>query len=562
MPDRKLTVILQGKDNLSKALKTNSAALKDFAKKTAQVTAVLGAAAIAFGAVAVKAASKFEKSMANVSTLVDTTTESMEDMKKEVLDMGGRVGVPLEDLTESLFGVRSAGIDAADAMTVLEESARLGVAGLGSTSEATDILTSAMNSFGFAGEDAKEAADILFKTTKAGKTTISELAQSFGMVAGVAKANGVEFKELQAATAALTTTGLKARVAQTQLRAAILAIAAPTSEMSKALKELGFESGKSAIEQDGLVGVMQKLNEATDGDTEALKKMFGSVEALGAAIALTGEQNEAFISTMVSMNNGVIEVDKAFQKQNATFDQQSQILSNELNVIMIKLGSEILPLVTEAVITMSKWINDNEEKIKTWIDHLTTAILWIKDVALAVFAALGWAFDVVSDSIAFTLTMWRRFFEFVEVGIKKLDDFVRPILDGISGAIGKVSDALSFVGSTAKGAFEGAKSFVSDVGAGIGGAVGFAKGGIVSQNQVVRVAEGNKPEAIVPLSGGRSIPVEIKQAAANMGGGSRTINVNFGNVEIRNREDFDELENRIMKGIARVIDLDNLGVAT
>lgn len=132
-------------------------------------------------------------------------------------------------------------MSAGDAMMVLEKSAELATAGLGQTTEAVDLSTSAINAFGLKGKRAEKAFETIFLTVKSGKTTVAELAQSFGMVAGTAATAGIEFDELMAATAALTTTGLKASVAQTQLRSATLSIIAPTTDMTKALKELNIE---------------------------------------------------------------------------------------------------------------------------------------------------------------------------------------------------------------------------------------------------------------------------------------------------------------------------------
>ena len=76
---------------------------------------LIGAAAM--GAIIVSPimmAANFSSEMANVSTLIDTTVESMDAMKSTVLDIAGRTPVKLSDLTAALYQVRSAGISAAD----------------------------------------------------------------------------------------------------------------------------------------------------------------------------------------------------------------------------------------------------------------------------------------------------------------------------------------------------------------------------------------------------------------------------------------------------------------
>ena len=106
-------------------------------------------------------------------------------------------------------------------MGVLEGAARLGVAGLGSTKEATDLVTSSINAFNLKGKEQAGIYDVIFKAVAHGKTTITQLAQGYGAVAGIVHNLGIDAKELFASTAALTTTGLPASQAYTQLKAAL-----------------------------------------------------------------------------------------------------------------------------------------------------------------------------------------------------------------------------------------------------------------------------------------------------------------------------------------------------
>jgi len=296
--DVKIQAVISAKDNASKVFKSFSEKHSGLVRGIKIGAAAAGAAVIGVGVASVKMASDFSKSMANVSTLVDTGTEDMDKMKKSVLEISKRTPVALDDLTSALYDVRSAGIAAEDAMMVLEKSAQLGVAGLGTTAEAVDIATSAINSFNLSGEEATKVFDIIQLTVKSGKTNINELSTAFGNVAGTAASAGIRVDEMMAATAALTTTGLKASVAQTQLRSAIIALQAPTETMADLISKAGFESGETMLKEIGLVESMEKVTEASGGSAEAMRKAFGSVEALGAAVSLTGNQSEAFSKIM------------------------------------------------------------------------------------------------------------------------------------------------------------------------------------------------------------------------------------------------------------------------
>jgi TP901 family phage tail tape measure protein len=162
--------------------------------------------------------------MSNVATLIDTNVESMDKMGGEILKMASVLPAPIEELTASLYDIRSAGVSADNAMKVLEASGRLAASGLATTSESTNMMTSAINAFKNEGLEAAEISDILFKTVKFGKTNISQLAQAFGATAPIVQSAGVRLADFSAATAALTTVGTPAAQAQNQIRASIIAL--------------------------------------------------------------------------------------------------------------------------------------------------------------------------------------------------------------------------------------------------------------------------------------------------------------------------------------------------
>jgi len=385
-----LTAVIKAKDEASKTFNSVGKSSSNLMGNLTKLGIAAGVAGVAIAASSVKMAADFDKSMSNVSTLIDTTKESMEDMSNQVLEMSRRIPVEISDLSTALYDVRSAGISASDAMMVLEKSAMLGVAGLGTTQEAVNLATSAINSFGLEGDEATKAFDTIMLTVKSGKTNISELAQSFGMVSGVANTAGVSFDELMAATAALTTSGLKSSVAQTQLRAAILAIQAPTKDMAELVSDLGYKSGEAMIKELGLVGSMKNIDTAADGNVEQLKKAYGSVEALGAGLSLTGEQGGIFKETLKEMEDGEGALDEAFKKQNTTAAAQYQLLKNNLNVEMIKLGNKILPMI----------IDKMPELIK-FVEGASIVFLGLVDGILAVADAVGETFGLIEDFALF-----------------------------------------------------------------------------------------------------------------------------------------------------------------
>jgi TP901 family phage tail tape measure protein len=358
----------------------------------------------AIGPASVRAFGDFQASMANISTLVDTSVESMEEMSSAVLSISREAPVALSDLTAALYDIRSAGIDSSDAISVLENSSRLAVSGLGSVKEATDLVTSSINAFNLTGEEQVVLYDNIFKTVQAGKTTISQLAQGFGAVAGTVANAGIKLDEYLASVAALTTTGLPAAQAHTQIRAAIAGLTRDSELASEVFTKLGSENFADLIQQSGgMVRAFERITEALGGNDANMIKLFGSIEAYNAVVGLTGSVNDTFTSTLDGMRSGINAVDEAFNKQNETFQATTQRLQNSMESIAISVGTVLVPTLqklAEGLAVVADWFNNLSpatQKIVVTVGALTAAIGPVLIVLGSLVSAIGALLPIITS---------------------------------------------------------------------------------------------------------------------------------------------------------------------
>lgn len=412
-------VVLDAVDNLSKkvaAATANSAkSLQRFGNKAKAIgqTAMMGAAVVAAPLVmSTKNAAEFNDSMANVSTLIDTTTESMSAMSAEVLKIGRRVPVAYGDLTSALYDVRSAGIPAAEAMNTLNESARLGVAGLATTKEATDIMTSALNAFKTEGLSAAQTSDLIFKAVKAGKTTVSGLAQAFGSTAPIIQSAGVKLRDFLAATSALTTSGTPAAQAQTQIRAAVQALIKPSGDMAKIFARLNVQSGTELIKSTGsLGGAFREISKTAGAMGINLAKAMGSVEGLTAVQAINGAQSGTYAATLENMATGANAVNEAFEKKSKTGKAGLILFNNAVKSLSISIGNILLPVVTSLANTFAG-VADRVAAFQAKYPNLTRVIV-IGAGALAAFVGIMGVLSWTTGAVAGGLSVLARVFGFV-----------------------------------------------------------------------------------------------------------------------------------------------------
>ena len=140
--------------------------------------------------------SAYETEVAKVGTIADTSKVSIEDLKGQITDLSGTMGIAAGDLAEATYQAISAGQDTGDAVAFAGQAAKLAAAGFTSSSSAVDILTTALNAYGLGADKATHVSDVLLTTQNLGKTSVDELSASMGRVIPLAAAYKVNVENL------------------------------------------------------------------------------------------------------------------------------------------------------------------------------------------------------------------------------------------------------------------------------------------------------------------------------------------------------------------------------
>lgn len=404
-----ISLIVKAVDKATAPLRQVSASIGDISKQVVSagkaLTVGVSAPLAAMAAGSVAAFGRFEAGMASVSTLVDTSVESMAEMEAGVIAVTRAVKVqPLSEMAEALASIRGAGITAADQFKVLEGSGKLAAAALGTTAEAADIATSAINAWGLKGAEAEGVYNQVFQAVNYGKMSLSQLAQGFGGVAGTVASAGVKLDEYLSSVAALTTTGLPAAEAHTQLRAVISGLTRQTELTRAVFGKLGAKDLKQLIATSGgLVPALERIKGVLKGNDTQMLNLVGSTEALNAIIGLTGNQAATQKQALDVMRSGADGLTGAFDKQARTGKASLQSLKNDLEIVAISVGRSLVPVLQQLVPVL-------ERATAGWMalgESGQTSIIVMAGAAAAlgptitVLGNLATAFSVVSKAVVF-----------------------------------------------------------------------------------------------------------------------------------------------------------------
>ncbi|MEU6318090.1 phage tail tape measure protein [Streptomyces sp. NPDC047009] len=305
------------------------------------LSAVLGAGV--FGAV------QLEKRMANVMTIsqqINATTVS--GFTDKIIGLSKDMTQSTNQLAEGLYQVVSTGFDGADAMEILSVAAKGASAGLTTTEVSARALLGVLKAYGLPASKASDVMDVMFQTVNKGVISFEELALHLGDIVPMAAAAGISFDDLASAYAAVTLAGVPAAESATGLNMLMTRLMQPTQELSAMMHKLGYESAASAVQQDGLYVVVNKLTKATHGSAEAITGLFHDVRASRAMLALAASGGKNYADTYQGIANQVERAGaahKAFEMQMNTTAGQWQMFVNRSKALGIDLGRALLPVL-------------------------------------------------------------------------------------------------------------------------------------------------------------------------------------------------------------------------
>jgi len=266
----------------------------------------------------------FQKTLANTYTLLDEN--AFQKHGKEIEDGAIKImqqyNLGIEDVNKALFDSVSAGVNAGDAIGFMEQAARLAKGGVTNLGTAVDGMTSIINAFNLDMDRATEVSNALFTAQKFGKTTVEALSNNIGKVAPIAKAAGLSFEELLAATSQLTLSGISTEEAVTALKGALTSIISPSEQAAGVFKELGIPMGSAAFEGGKFGETMEMIKNQTDGNIDKIAELIPNIRGLLSVTSVATKQGlQKYDEILKAIETDTTSLNRAFEMQMATMKE-------------------------------------------------------------------------------------------------------------------------------------------------------------------------------------------------------------------------------------------------
>ncbi|KKK57237.1 hypothetical protein LCGC14_3056520, partial [marine sediment metagenome] len=342
----------------------------------------------------IKMATDFNKSMANVATLIPGNIDRVNELKKSVQGLAIAHGKDTADLARGLYQTISAfGDKAGQTVKILEINSKAAAAGLASTTEAIDLTAVVTKNYGdTTAEAVQKAADLALMTVRLGQTDFPSLARSMGKVIPLAQAMGQTQEELFAVFATATGVVGKASEVATQYRGILAGLSDPSKELAAVLRDQGFASGEAMLAQLGLADTMKVIREESEKTGIPMVKFIKSLESVPLALALAGPQADVFKAKLAELGNAAGTSEEAFLAMTGgvnEFGFRMDQVRQQITVLAQNIGQVLIPIANDLLKTFQAFIENEGPAIAEMfglflVDSIDLAVAGIARFAEAV----------------------------------------------------------------------------------------------------------------------------------------------------------------------------------
>lgn len=241
---------------------------------------------------AISTFAEFDDTMRQVRAISGATNEEFKEMTELAKKMGETTRFTATDSARTMRILAQAGFSVSEIMTALPSVMTLASAGMVELSQASEIASNAMNSYGLAAEALPSINNVLVRAINKTNADLSDLGTAFAYVSPIARGLGADFEDLVGALGLLHNAGLKGSMAGTTLRGVLDALFTPSKEEAEMMELLGQRIGGAGLQirnsQGQFIGfleIVKQLEKAGMSGDEALR-LFGARAGPGMAAML------------------------------------------------------------------------------------------------------------------------------------------------------------------------------------------------------------------------------------------------------------------------------------
>lgn len=383
---------------------SQGAASRIGSKMVAVGTQMMATSAIVVASLSVplKKAIEFEDQMASINTILELDTGGIKKLGDEILAMASKTSTPIHELTRAYQELVSAGVEQKDAMGFLGSADKLSIVGLGTLPQSTDIMLATMRNFKKDFSSTQEAANVLIKTIKYGKTTLEQLSEAYSKNAVSANILGIKGREFNSAIAGMSIISVPISELQNMIGNLSIALDKGSGKLPEIFTELGAKNAKELLKQTG--GFLPMLDAIAKKGKELgfnQSQIFPLKGAKTGFTILTENEDvrKTYDKSLKDMEDNANDMlSRTFTIKQATGKFGMGVLTNNLNAMAITVGNDLVP----ALLELTKELNPLLKSFSLFIKENPGVVSGFAKLAVGfgllgiAITAGGWMFKLYS----------------------------------------------------------------------------------------------------------------------------------------------------------------------
>lgn len=301
-----------------------------------------GLAVAAFGVAAVKMAADFDQQMSTVQANTGATSAQMDQLRAAAIEAGASTVYSASDSADAINDLGKAGMSVTDILTggltgALNLAASDGMA----VGDAAEYMANALSMFHLKGSQASQVADTLAAGAGKAVGNVSDFGEALNNCGAQANSFGMNIQETTGVLALFAQNGTIGAEAGTQLNSMLMKLAAPSTEASNTMKELGisaYDAQGHFVGMAKFAGQLQKAekNLTDEQRNQANATIFGSYAIKAANYLYEAGESGVNKWTKAVSESGYAAEQAAAKNNNLKGDLEN--LSGSMESLMISVG--------------------------------------------------------------------------------------------------------------------------------------------------------------------------------------------------------------------------------
>ena len=325
--------------------RTVASGMENTGRKSALIASGMTAAGLsvaAFGVAAVKMAADFDQQMSTVQANTGATSAQMDQLRAAAIEAGASTVYSASDSADAINDLGKAGMSVTDILTGgLSGALNLAASDGMAVGDAAEYMANALSMFHLKGSQASQVADTLAAGAGKAVGNVSDFGEALNNCGAQANSFGMNIQETTGVLALFAQNGTIGAEAGTQLNSMLMKLAAPSTEASNTMKELGISAYDAQHHFVGMANFAGQLQKAEKGLTDEQRNqanatIFGSYAIKAANYLYEAGESGVNKWTKAVSESGYAAEQAAAKNNNLKGDLEN--LGGSMESLMISVG--------------------------------------------------------------------------------------------------------------------------------------------------------------------------------------------------------------------------------